>query len=361
MKSMKQLAAMLAAAALLLACVAPARALETPEQAVGESTMLVAWIDLEQVDNDMIERIVSGLALIAQNPMLAERGVGLPLGGFNEMVESLTTFRKGFVDAGGQGLMMSLEMPAADAESWSPPMSMLAKTSDKVDNRAMSELVRTMSEGKMDAELEPIAGLTGWHDLAVFSAEGESVTMPLPRPDKAAFKAFDRQLGDAKKPLVSVAFRMQESIRQQIAAMAQVAGNDAGQQDPQAAMMIGMLQPLVGIDTLGFAVVSDKDDFEIAIQMVFLKPGDAQQFAQMFNTVMQLAPVMLAGQLQQLDNPPDPNTLNKFFMKLTMQHNGDTLKMKLDREFFDLLEELKPVFNGLVPEEPAIPPAQPEA
>ncbi len=334
-----------AALALLLIPSLPARAVDAPKQAIGEDTALVVWVDLEQVDTEMIEKLGDALAGLADNPILQDQAGGIPLGDISEMVDALTLFRSGFVQAGGEGLLLTLEMP--EEGSWSPPISLLARTKQDVDAKAMGALVRTMTDGAMDAELAPVKDAEGWHDLAVISVgNGEPVTQALPsEPDKKAYKAFDEQLGEVKKPLLSVAFRMQDDIRDMIGMMA--GGGAGGQQDPQAAMMLGMLGPLQNLDTIGFAVSEDDEEFEVDAQMVFQEAADAQQFGQMYNSIMQLAPALLAAQLQNVEDAPDPNTLNDFFMKLQMKQNGDTLKLHLDKEFFEMAEQMAPLFESM--------------
>lgn len=346
---MKPLKAFVAASLLTAVTMAPAlstRALDAPEKSIGKDTALVVWLDFELFDDTMIKKIGEGIAEMAANPLVAQQGVGLPLGELNESVQKLTGFRNGFVEAGGQGLMMTLQMP--EGESWSPPMALLAKTKGDVDAKAMRELVKKTSDGEMDAELAQLS--KGWHNLSMVSSEGDEVTMALPEPDRDAFKSFDAQLGEFKKPLITVAFRMQDSMREQFNGMLDQGAAQGQQQDPMAAMAAGMLKPLKSIDTLGFAVSGDAEDYEIDVQMVFLNANDAGQFAQTYNALLGFVPALLAGQLQGVEDAPDPNKLNKFFMAMQMKHNGKALKLNLDKDFFDLAEELRPFFEQMAPQ-----------
>lgn len=334
---------LMAMAVLTLMLATPAHALDTPKQAIGEETALVVWLDMQLVEPEMIEEFGGMLDGVMEAVEMFGVGGGLPLGNIDEMVDGMTEFRKGFVDAGGEGLLLTMKMP--EEGSWSPPISLLAKTKPEVDAKAMRTLIQLMSEDEMDAELAPIG--EDWHDLSIVRANGNQVTVPLPeKQDKKVYKAFDKQLGEVKSPVLSVAFMMQDELREMIGEMAEGAAN-GGNDNPQAAMFAGMLQPLQGLESLGFAISQDKKNFEIDIQMVFLKTADAQQFAQMYNTIMQLAPAFMAAQLQEIEDAPDANTVNKFFMSLVMKQNGDTLKLNLDKDFFELVEEMGPVFDGL--------------
>lgn len=341
---MKSFKPVIAALAVLMMLTLSARAVDAPQKAIGENTALVVWVDIEQLSPEIIEKLGAGLAAMAENPIFKEQGAGLPLGDLNKAMEKLTGFRDGFVKAGGQGLMLTMEMPGEG--SWSPPISVLAKTGPNADPKAMATLLRSTSEDQMDAEVLPL--VDGWHDISIVSAEGDAVTLPLPaKTDKKAYKAFDKQLGEVKKPLMSIAFRLQDDMREMLANAGQAGQGAQGGGDPQAAMMAGMLQPLKSLDTVGLSISQDKDSFEVHAMMVFQKPGEAQQFANTYNSMMMIVPAMLAGQLQGVEGAPDPNKVNAMFMKLQMKQNGDTLKLKLDKEFFELVEELAPAFEAM--------------
>lgn len=334
----KPFAAMLAV--LLFALAGPARAVDAPKQAFGEGTAMAVWVDFEQLDEDMVKRIQDLLSGMGDTPLLGQLGGGLPIGDVGELTDKVTKVRDGFLEAGGEGLLVTLEMPGEGA--WSPPMNVLVKASDNADAQAMAGIVREMSEGEQAATMQPVAD--GWHNLAITNKDGKPVTIPLPEPDKKAFKAFDAQLDEVKKPAMCLAFRLPEELRKQFAGAGQ---NGQQPQNPQAAMMMGMMQSLQGLDTLGVAISEDDDDIELNIQAVFLKPGQAQQFAQMYNSMMQLAPILLANELPNIENAPDVNTVTKFFNMLIMKQNGDTLKLNLDKQFFELAEEVAPVFEAM--------------
>lgn len=338
MNPTKPLALMLAVLMLLLA--GPAHAVDAPKQAFGEKTALAVWVDLEQLDEDMVNRIKDVLGGAGDTPLLGQLG-GLPIGDLGELTDQVTAMREGLLKAGGESMLIVLEMPGEGA--WSPPMNILVKASDNADTDALAATVGTMSEGKMSATIQPIDD--GWHNLTITNVnDGTAVTQSLPEPDKKSYKAFDEQLGEVKKPAMSIAFRMSETMREQFAGAGQN-GQRGG--DPQAAMAMGMMQSLQGLDTLGVAISEDDDDVELDIQAVFLKPAQSQQFAQMFNSMMQLVPMILANELQNLEDAPDMNTVNKFFGKLQFRQNGDTLKLNLDKDFFELAKQIAPVFEAM--------------
>lgn len=339
MNPIKPLAAMLAV--LMLAFAGPARAVDAPKAAIGEGTAVAVWVDFEQMDKDMIERVRDLLGGASDNPLLGQLGGGLPIGDIGTLTENMTQVRDGMLEAGGEGLLITLDMPGEG--DWSPPMNVLVKASDNADADAMAGIVAKMTEGEQTATMQPIAD--GWHNLAITrTKDGKAVTKALPEPDKKAYKAFDEQLGEVKRPAMCLAFRLPESLREQFAGAGQ---NGQQPNNPQAAMMMGMMQSLQGLDTLGVAVSEDDDEVELDIQAVFLKPSQAQQFGQMYNSMMQLAPVLLANELPNIENAPDVNTVTKFFNMLIMKQNGDTLKLNLDKDFFELAEEVAPVFEAM--------------
>lgn len=336
-----RLAAFLTAVMLLLA--GPALAVKAPEKAIGEDTMLVVWLDVEQISPKLIKQLGDGLGEVLDNPMLADQGIGLPLGDTKEMVQGITAFRDGFVKAGGKGLLLTMAMPGEDDDAWSPPLSVLANSGDKpMDRAAMKKLFDTVSEGEVDAEFAPIGG--GWHDVSMVADGGEAVTLPLPKPDAEANKAFNKQLGAAKKPMLSIAFRMQDELREMMDENLQGLG---GEGNPELAMMMGMIQPIKSLDTLGINVsMVGEEDFKVDVQMDFLDEQQALMFMNMYNSIMMLAPAMLAQQVQGVPDAPNPNELNQFFMKLMMKADGKTLSLTLDPAFFEMAEKLGPLMQG---------------
>jgi hypothetical protein len=324
-----------------------------PAQAVGSDTMLAVYVDVTQFSPEMIGGFGQALLGITQNEQLKGQGLALPIGDPTEIADMLTTLRGSFLQAGGEGLMMTVEMPGED--SWSPPMNLLAKTNDKLDSKAMVSLLRTMGDGEMDATLESLG--SGWQNIGLKSKTGDAVTMPLPKPDADVFAAFSRELTQHKKPIFSVAFRMQESMREMLDELEQDAkeaqANPGQQQDGQAqmlaGMMMGMFKPIRQLDTIGLSISEDgNDSMLVDVQMSFLDATSAQQFGNIYNVILMIAPVALAqaGQGGEIENMPDPATINQFFMKLRMQPDGKSLKLKLDKEFFDLVEKLAPLFEG---------------
>lgn len=322
-----------------------------PEQVVGEDTMLAVYVDVSQFDPEMLDGLGKAILGLAENGAMQDQGLALPLGDPQEMVDMLTLLRGSFLQAGGEGLAMTLGMPGED--SWSPPMSLLAKTKDEFDAESMAALVRAMGEGEMQASMQSLG--KGWQNIAMTSKDGDAVTQTLPEPNAEAFTAINKQLTQHDKPVLAVAFRMQDKMRQMMDEAEQAAKQaQPGQgEDPQAqmamGMMMGMFKPVRALDTLGLAVSQANDGMLIDIQMTFQDQQSAQQFANLYNSILMFAPVMLAqaGQGGEIENMPDPATINQFFMKLRMQQAGDSLKLSLNQEFFDLAEKLAPLFEGM--------------
>ncbi len=340
--------------ALLL--ITPARAEKTtqalPPQAVGDNTMLAVYVDVTQINPEILSGLGEMLKGLTQNDALKDQGLALPMGDPKQIVDMLTLLRGSFLQAGGEGLAMTLEMPGED--SWSPPMALLAKTNGKFDAQAMGAVVRSMGEGQMDTALESLGD--SWQNIAMKTKEGQPVTLAMPQPSAAAFDAMNKQLTQHKKPMLAVAFRMQDPMREMMDAAEEAAKNaQPGQgQDAQAQMMVGMLmgmfKPIRSLDTVGLAVSQlEEGGMLINAQMTFKDAQSAQQFANVYNMVLMFAPVALAqaGQGAEIPNMPDPAMINSFFMKLRMQPAGDSLKLTLDQEFFDLAEKLAPLFEGM--------------
>ncbi|MBX2852019.1 MAG: hypothetical protein KTR15_09775 [Phycisphaeraceae bacterium] len=322
-----------------------------PPKAIGETTMLAVYVDVTQLDPEMISGVGDMLLGLAENEALQDQELALPIGDPQQLADMLTLLRGSFVQAGGEALMMTIEMPEED--SWSPPMALLAKTNDKFDATSMTALIRSMGEAKMEASIEALGD--GWQNIAMKSKEGDAVTLPLPKPDAAAFDAINKQLTQHKKPMLAVAFRMQDQLREMMDQAEQAAknaqpgqGQDA-QQQMAMGMMMGMFKPVRSLDTLGLAISQVDEGMLVDAQMTFQDAQSAQQFANLYNSILMFAPVMMAGAAQegQIENMPDPATINQFFMKLRMTVAGNSLKLTLDQDFFDLAEKLAPLFEGL--------------
>lgn len=324
-----------------------------PAQAVGENTTLAVYLDLSQIDAEMMESLgegfLAGLASVAQTQ---GDGFTIPLGNPQELVDRVTATRNAFVQAGGEGLMMTVEMPRE--ESWSPPMSLLAKTNGKFDAPGMEAFIRTMGLGEQSTAIESLGN--GWQNIAIESQEGDPITLALPTPDKAAFAAINKQLSQHKKPVIALAFRMQDALRtkmdeaEQLAKAAQGAGGQNAQDQMMMGMMMGMFKPIRSLDTFGLAISPADESLVIDAQMIFLNAASAQQFANLYNSIIMFAPALLAGAAQgevEIENMPDPATINQFFMKLKMNLKGDTLNLTLDQTFFDLAEKMAPLFEGM--------------
>lgn len=318
---------------------APTPAAEAPQKAIGEETAFLVWIDVEQIKAEDIQKLGKAMKDLGDNPALAGQGAALPAGDLDEGIAKMTQFRDGFVQNGGEGLLLAMGIPAG--EEWSPPISMLAKSKGQFDAAGMEKLIRTLAKDDADAKegditFIPIDG--GWHDVSLVSPEGDAVTQELPTPNAAAFEAFQKQLGVVEDPVVAMAFRMQDDLRQMLAGAAQGAGQ---QQDPQAAMVMGMLQPIQKLDTVGFALSKvNETEMKLNVQMVFQDEASAQTFVGMYNSIIMFAPAMMAQQFAGVEGAPDPAQINAMFMKLKMQANGDTLTLELDQAFFDEIEKL---------------------
>lgn len=355
MKSPLNLTVLLAALMLL---VTPALAQEkqaeqaAPTKAIGEKTMLAFYVDVTQIDTEMISGLGKMLMGLAQNEAIKGQDLALPIGDPQQIADMLTLLRGSFVQAGGEAMLMTVEMP--QEESWSPPMALLAKTNGKFDAASMTALFRSMGEGETDATLEALGD--GWQNIAMKSKEGQAVTLPLPKPDAVAFAAINKQLTQHKKPMLAVAFRMQDQMREMMDEAEKAAKNaQPGQeQDPQQqmamGMMMGMFKPIRSLDTLGLSISQvEVGGMLVDAQMTFQDAQSAQQFANLYNSILMFAPVIMAGAAQegQIQNLPDPATINQFFMKLRMNLAGNSLKLTLDQDFFDLAEKMAPLFEGL--------------
>ncbi|MFK7788140.1 MAG: hypothetical protein AB8C95_01435 [Phycisphaeraceae bacterium] len=340
----------------LMLLVSPALAENTeqaiPAQAVGEKTMLAVYVDVTQMSPEMLSSVGEMLKGVAENEALQGQDLALPMGDPKQIVDMITLLRGSFLQAGGEGLAMTMQMPTE--EGWSPPASLMAKTNGNFDPESMGAIFRSMGEGQTNTTMEALGA--GWQNIAMKGKDGEAVTTALPAPDGAVFTAMNKQLTQHKKPMLAIAFRMQEEMREMMDLAQEAAkGAQPGEgENPQAqmamGMMMGMFKPVRALDTLGLAISQvDDGSMLVDVQMTFQDAQSAQMFSNLYNSILMFAPVMLAqaGQGGEIENMPDPATINNFFMKLRMQAAGESLKLTLDKEFFDLVDKLAPLFEGM--------------
>lgn len=333
-------ALMLMAAATLLA--RPAAAIEAPTKAVPGQTMLMVWIDLEQIDGETIKSVGDAIAGFVDGEMIQGAGLGVPLGDAEEGVAKLIETRDAMVENGAQGLLLMLDRPAD--ESWSPEMRVMVKTTADADADKLAELAAGLSDGEMVAQAKPYA--EGWHALTLHKVGEEDQAVSLPAVtdgDEEVAAQFNVQLKEQQTAPFALVFRMDQEMKKWIDDMTATAGQ---QQDPQMAMMMSMAGMLRGMDTLAVSV-ADQDGLTINLAMRFEDQEQATGFLQMYNAIMMMAPAMLAQQAQNIPDAPKPATINNFFAKLMMQPDGQTLRLKLDQSFFDLAEEMGAMLEGM--------------
>ena len=144
--------------AAFLIWVSPALAEKTedtlPPQVVGTNTMLAAYVDMTQISPNVIDQLGDVFLSLANNEMLKDQGVVLPIGDPQQIVDMLALLRGPFLQAGGEGLAMTVEMPGED--SWSAPIMMSAKTNDKFDAPSMAAMVRSMGGAETEATIESL-------------------------------------------------------------------------------------------------------------------------------------------------------------------------------------------------------------
>jgi len=336
-KTMKTLILMPMLAMTLLLCARPAAAVEVPENAVAEGTAIMVWVDLTQIDAEMIEGAADMLSGAMDNLPMDDTDLGIPMGDMDmdEMLIQIQDFRDEFVEAGAEGILLMVEMPSDD--SWSPPFSALVKTAEGADGAAISEMLTEMAEGEAVGVNEYASG---WMALEVEGADAVTKEGSL-----EAAEAFGSQLAEREDAPITVIYRMDDTARDAIDEM--MMGDS-----PEMAMVAGIIQPLKGMDTMALSVYVDDVDSEMAVTldmaMVFSDPEQGEQFMNSFNGILMLAQGMMGMQMAELENAPSNDTLAEFFNSLLLQGDGEVLTLELGEDFFGLVEELAPAFEEMM-------------
>jgi len=326
-------------AMLALVLIARPAAAEVPETAVSEKTALMVWVDMTIVDADMIAKAGDMLADLGESPMLgglAEQGgaQGLPLTELDLSIIQMQDFRDAFTEAGGEGMLLMMAMPTEGEQM--PGMSAMVKVGEDADIAALQDAMAGLMDGTV-VEMDEYAD--GWLAAGI---DGSLPPTADGKPEDAAH--FNAHLAERAEAPITIVFRMDDDMREMIDGMMLV-------EDPQMAMLAGMIQPLRGMDTAALSVFVDEDDaVEIDVAMAF---GDKQlgsEFLNSFNGILMLAQGMLGMQMAELNNPPSQEAIAGFFQGLAMQSEdgGETLRMKLGQDFFEFAEELGPAFEEMM-------------
>lgn len=320
----------------------PAAAVQAPDKAVPEQTMLVVWLDLEQIDAETIESVGETISGFLAGDRVQDLGLGVPLGDPEEGIAKMAQTRDAMVENGAEGLLLMIDRPADD--SWSPAMRALVKTSADADAEKLAELASGLSdEGDLSALAAPYAD--GWHSLAIWRDGDEEQDIVLPAVtdgDEEVAAQFNLQLEEQGDAPFTLVFRMDETMKKRVDDM--TAGGQ--QQNPQMAMMMSMAGMLRGMDSLAVSL-ADEEGLNINIAMRFEDTEQATAFVQMYNALMMMAPALVAQQAQNMPDPPEPAMINSFFAKLMMKPDGQTLRMELDPSFFEMAQQLSSLFEGM--------------
>ncbi|MFI4861405.1 MAG: hypothetical protein ACIAXF_12075 [Phycisphaerales bacterium JB063] len=306
-----------------------------PETAVSDETALMVWVDLTIVDEDMIADAGEMLGDIADSPMI--QGQGLPLGDIELGILQMQDFRDSFVEAGGEGILLMLAMP--EGMEAMPPMTALIRVGEGYNAEALKDAVAGIAAGMTDGavvDLDEYAD--GW--LAV-GMDGAAEVTKAGNADAAA--RFNAHLAERAEAPLTVVYRMDDNARDMLDGMMEA-------DDPQMAMIAGVLQPLRGMDTAAISVFEVDGGVEIDMAMAFDDSELGGQFLNSFNGILMLAQGMLGMQMAELDNAPSQETIAGFFkhLALTSDDNGATLRLRLGKEFFDAASEMGPAFEEMM-------------
>lgn len=234
-----------------------------------------------------------------------------------ESVDKYGKFRDAFIKAGGRGMVFGMIPPSAEGEE--PDTFMLLSVKPGTDPAAMQTAMTEFGEGDGPEELTAYAD--GW--LAV--TDGPLNAAPKAGNDASAGK-LTTALGGASGP-VRIAFRMNESAK---------AALEAAKAEPQAAMLAGLIDPLMHLDYSSVVVTFGGAPAATA-KMTFDSEQQAAQFNTVYAGLLAMGQGMLKQQVAQLKaqmpEAPEPAVVDSAFAKLQMKQSGNTLSMTLDKGF----------------------------
>ena len=256
------------------------------------------------------------------------------MGDLDLSIIQMQDFRDSFVEAGGEGFLLMLAMPEGDLGA--PEMSAMIKVGENADIDALQDAIAGLADG---AVVEMDEYTDGWMAAGIDGAQP-----PVEDGDADDAERFNTHLAERAEAPITIVFRMDDNMREMLDGL-MVA------EDPQMAMVAGMLQPLRGMDTAALSVFVDDDNAaEIDVAMAFEDKQLGSEFLNSFNGILMLAQGMLGMQMAELDNAPSQESIAGFFQGLAMQSDdgGATLRLKLGQEFFGYVEEMGPALEEMM-------------
>lgn len=331
----------LVAALALSALPFAARAVEVPATAITEDTVLVAFLDMAAIDGkDITEQVAKIQAKLAKlDPKDKDKA--------EKIIKTLMATREEFVAAGGEGLLFGMSQPAKEGEK--PEPFLLLKTKAGADRAKFEKMIHGLSELAKDeaqaatallsAKVEKYGTSTEWH--AVTAEELATPTLNGNAKEAAVFNAALKAASNGSaKPAIEVCFRMSAKMKADLKAKNDEQAKNPDGGDMMSAMMTGVMQPLVNLDTFTLVGHGAKGARQVVLAGHFSDDKSAKDFTGAANGVAEMAKGMVGMQMGQMAKyGVDQKNAQDVMGALALKDSGKDAVLTLDDAFFTKVEK----------------------
>lgn len=324
-----------AVAATVTGAATPVRAaepVELPATAITEDTALVIWFDAAHFTPEALRTAVEQINAALPDEMQATRD---QLDA--QLDEGMAEFGQGhaaFTGAGGEGMLMLMRAPENDV---APPPSMLVRVAPGTTPEQLDEAMREFTEG-------PDGRLTAYNDRWLVDAD-EQANVPTDGTEAEA-RAFEELLAQTDEAPIRMGFRMNETLRNQIAQIhEQMQGGQQGQMGLNpGAELLGPVQEVEG----AWATVTFGENPAFAPVFRFRNDQSAEQFRELWSQMLMMGQQMFQMQFAHAPEPPAPEAIQGLFQALELQRDGQQLRGHIGGEFITHLGEIAPAIEPLI-------------
>lgn len=296
-----------------------------PAKAVTQETVLVVWLDAQELNPEALRAAAKQLNAALPKSMQATKEQLE-----TKLDEKIGEFKVGydaFTQAGGQGALLLARAPEGDAQP--PEPTMLLRVAPGTSPEEMRAALKDM-QGAEDTALAPYG--EGW-----LTQESKLDAVPTGGSAEEA-KQFQQILSNTGASPVRVAFRMNSAIKSRIQKFQQQSGGG-----PAMALVAPLLDLRVGWGSLGLG-----DDPAIGAALQFNSAEQARRFGSAWENLLMMGRGMVQMQLSNSPNAPKPETIQALFNQLQLKQDQTKITARLGSEFIQRVGEMGPALQVLV-------------
>lgn len=303
------------------------QAVDMPESAVTDDTVLAVWVDAGKFTPEAVRQAAETINSALPEEMRSEQGQLQ-----TKLDESMAKFRKGFKafsEAGGKGALFLVEAVPMGQTSREP--AALLRVAPGTSPEDMQNAMQSI-EGVDDAPLATYQDgwLAGKEELGNVPTGGSAKNV----------QEFQKIFANSKASPVRMAFRMNGALKERLQKQQQNAqGNPAG-------ALLGPMQAL----NVGWMTMNLGQKPALVSNLRFDSEQDATQFSSGWSNLLMMGQGMVQMQLNNAagQNAPKPESIKGLFDELRFERNADTLTARIGMPFIQRLGEIAPSLQNLM-------------